>query len=139
MAQVKLFGNLRQHTGQLAVTASGATIGAVLEGLCASYPALTQAILDGDQLRSHVRVMVNGRDIELADGLATPVSETDQVAIFPPIAGGSLYHQPRAMPHSFCNLALAPQAALACLQKNQDTISPCCFDRNITTPWCSGG
>lgn len=99
MAQVKLFGDLRQHTGQLAVTASGATIGALLEGLCASYPTLAQAILDGDQLRNHVRVMVNGHDIELADGLDTPVSETDQVAIFPPIAGGSLYHRSRAMPH----------------------------------------
>lgn len=86
--QVKLFGNLRQHTGKLAVTASGATIGEVLRELCTAYPALEKAIFEGDQLQAHVRVMVNGRDIELADGLNTPVSETDQIAVFPPIAGG---------------------------------------------------
>lgn len=86
--QVKLFGNLRQHTGQLAVTASGATIGEVLQDLCATYPALEKALFDADQLQAYIRVMVNGRDIELADGLNTPVSETDQIAIFPPIAGG---------------------------------------------------
>lgn len=86
--QVKLFGNLRQHTGQLAVTASGATIGEVLQDLCAAYPSLEKAIFDSGQLQAHVRVMVNGHDIELAHGLDTPVSETDQIAVFPPIAGG---------------------------------------------------
>ncbi len=86
--QVKLFGNLRQHTGQLAVTASGATIGEVLQDLCAAYPALEKAIFDAGQLQAYVRVMVNGRDIELTDGLNTPVSEADQIAVFPPIAGG---------------------------------------------------
>lgn len=86
--QVKLFGNLRQHAGQLAVAASGATIGEVLRELCAAYPTLENAIFDGDQIQAHVRVMINGRDIELADGLNTKVGETDQIAVFPPIAGG---------------------------------------------------
>ena len=86
--RVKLFGNLRQHTDQAAVTVSGATIGQVLQQLCVAYPTMEEAILDGDRLQPHVRVMVNGHDIELADGLDTSVSETDQIAIFPPIAGG---------------------------------------------------
>jgi molybdopterin synthase sulfur carrier subunit len=86
--QVKLFGNLRQHAGQRAVTASGTTIGEALQEICVAYPALENAIFDGNQLQAHVRVMINGRDIELADGLNTHVSETDQIAIFPPIAGG---------------------------------------------------
>jgi molybdopterin synthase sulfur carrier subunit len=86
--QVKLFGDLRRHTGQLAVTASGTTIGEVLRELCTAYPALEKAIFDSDQLQAHVRVMVNGQDIELADGLDTPVSESDKIAVFPPIAGG---------------------------------------------------
>ena len=88
MMQVKLFGNLRQHAGQLAVSASGETIGQVLDDLCLSYPSLREAIFDGDLLQPHVRVMINGRDIELSQGLNTPVIETDQIAVFPPIAGG---------------------------------------------------
>jgi molybdopterin converting factor small subunit len=32
--------------------------------------------------------MVNGVDSELAQGLDTAVGEDDQIAIFPPIAGG---------------------------------------------------
>jgi molybdopterin synthase sulfur carrier subunit len=88
MIQVKLFGNLRQHAGQATVKASGATIHEVLLDLCAAFPALNSAIFDNGQLHSYVRVMINGRDIELAQGLDTLVDESDQVAIFPPIAGG---------------------------------------------------
>lgn len=86
--KVKLFGSLKQHTGQLDVHATGNTINEVLQDLCDSYPRLEEAIFDGSQLQPHVRVMVNGHDIELAEGLRTPVKETDQVAVFPPIAGG---------------------------------------------------
>ena len=49
---------------------------------------LQAAIFDGDALHPYVRVMINGRDSELAQGLDTIVSANDQIAIFPPIAGG---------------------------------------------------
>ncbi len=88
MIQVKLFGNLRQYAGQATVAASGATIQELLLDLCTTFPALGSAIFDQGQLQSYVRVMINGRDIELAEGLDTLVNERDQVAIFPPIAGG---------------------------------------------------
>jgi len=90
--QVKLFGNLRRSTGQStdqsAVTASGTTVQEVLLDLCATYPALRKEIFDGQLLGPYVRVMINGHDIELAHGLNTVVNENDQIAIFPPIAGG---------------------------------------------------
>ena len=70
------------------VNASGRTAGDVLRDLCAGNPILRDAIFDGQALAPYVRVMVNGRDIELANGLDTPVNEDDQLAIFPPIAGG---------------------------------------------------
>lgn len=88
MIQVKLFGNLRQHAGGAVVSAPGETVWDVFEALFAQYPALKSAVMDGGQLRPHVRVMVNGRDSELTDGLETAVSDKDQIAIFPPIAGG---------------------------------------------------
>ena len=55
----------------------------------ADNAALSTAIFDGAQLRAHLRVLVNGRDIELAQGLDTPLEFNDQVAIFPPVAGGA--------------------------------------------------
>ena len=56
--------------------------------LCAAHPELRAAIFDGQALARYVRVMVNGRDIELTEGLNTEINENDQLAIFPPIAGG---------------------------------------------------
>lgn len=85
---VKLFGGLRQKAGDKELTASGTTIREALEDLCSANDALRAAIFTGDELRPHVRVMVNGRDSELAQGLETAVTDEDEIAIFPPIAGG---------------------------------------------------
>lgn len=86
--RIKLFGNLRQTAGSPEFEVSGATIREALENLCAENENLRAAIFDGNILRPHVRVMVNGRDCELENGLETAVFENDQIAIFPPIAGG---------------------------------------------------
>jgi len=61
----------------------------VLENLCDGRDGLRKALFSGDSLQTHVRVMVNGRDVELDQGMATPVGDGDQIAIFPPIAGGA--------------------------------------------------
>lgn len=86
--KVKLFGNLRQKAGKNELMASGVTILKALESLCADNEPLHTAIFAGAGLRPHIRVMVNGLDCELADGLETAVSEQDTIAVFPPIAGG---------------------------------------------------
>ena len=86
--KVKLFGSLRQKVGNAELEGSGATIREALESLCIDNKPLHAAIFVGDELRPHIRVMVNGHDCELADGLETAVSAQDTVAIFPPIAGG---------------------------------------------------
>lgn len=85
---LKLFGGLRAKAGQAEFAVEAATVGEALAQLCANYVDLQDAIFDGGQLRPHVRVMVNGHDTELLDGLETPVREGDQIAVFPPIAGG---------------------------------------------------
>jgi molybdopterin converting factor small subunit len=87
--KVKLFGGLRRHTMGAVIDTSGATVREALESICADNNALRAAIFDGVALRPHVRVMVNGHDSELAQGLDTPVSGSDEIAVFPPIAGGS--------------------------------------------------
>jgi len=87
--KVKLFGGLRGKVNASEVEGTGRTISEVLEGLSQNNAALGEAILEQDgRLRPHVRVMVNGLDSELKQGLATPVGEADEIAIFPPIAGG---------------------------------------------------
>jgi molybdopterin synthase sulfur carrier subunit len=86
--RIKLFGGLRQTAGSPEFEVSGTTIKEALEDLCRDNQALREAIFDGSVLRPHVRVMVNGRDCEFSGGLETAVYENDQIAIFPPIAGG---------------------------------------------------
>lgn len=88
MAIVKLFANLRKLTDQTTFSFPGHTVGAVLQAAFNQYPALETAVLEDNQPKPHVRIMVNGHAIELADGLETAVTDTDQIAIFPPIAGG---------------------------------------------------
>ena len=90
LMKIKFYGGLRQIAGTKDQEIAGATIREVLEKICADNESLRMAIFDGTNLHQHVRVMVNGRDSELAQGLETPVSANDQIAIFPPIAGGLL-------------------------------------------------
>ena len=89
MVTVKLFGNLRALGAAPVNEVPGQTVREAIATLCAEYPALRPAIFDGDGLQPHVRVMIDGRDIELAEGLETPLAGGEQVAVFPPIAGGS--------------------------------------------------
>lgn len=88
MPTVKLFGGLRNHVDNHQLNIPGETVQAVLDQLCQGRDDLRGAIFDGPDLAAHVRVMVNGRDIGLDYGLATGVRQEDQIAIFPPIAGG---------------------------------------------------
>lgn len=90
MPIVKLYGNLRKAAAvpRSAIHISADSVQALLEALCGRFPELCPALLDQGVLRPHIRVIVNGHDIELAQGLATPLQPQDQVSIFPPIAGG---------------------------------------------------
>jgi molybdopterin synthase sulfur carrier subunit len=88
MTTVRIFGNLRDYTADSTIETPGDTVREVLQKLCESNDGLYQAIFDGDALQPHVRVMIDGRDIELDAGLDTPVSASQKIAIFPPIAGG---------------------------------------------------
>ena len=88
MPLIKVFGNLRSLAGSASFSKPGLTPRAVLNEIQKDNPALYDAILVEGALRPHVRLMVAGRDIELAQGLDTPIREDDELAIFPPIAGG---------------------------------------------------
>lgn len=90
--KVRLYASLRDVTGSRAVTVparAGETVGAVLDRVCAQYPALRPHILTpaGDLL-PHVLVFLSGRSIRDLAGLDTPVGEDDDLALFPPVGGG---------------------------------------------------
>lgn len=89
MPQVKLFGSLRNQANMNNVNIDGQTVGEVLQRLCITVPALRASLLDENiALVPFVRVIVNGRDIELIQGLDTLVVAADDLSIFPPLAGG---------------------------------------------------
>jgi sulfur-carrier protein len=93
MPLVKLFGKLRSLAAVRSLEVDGAILRDVITELGNQNQALKNAILVINEagqtvLQPHVRISINGRDSELDQGLDTPVQPTDQIAIFPPIAGG---------------------------------------------------
>ena len=87
---VKLPTQLRAAAGGAAeASADGATVGEVLDALYAQYGGLRERIAGDDgELRRFVNVYLKGEDIRFLDGLATPVSDGDEVTILPAVAGG---------------------------------------------------
>ena len=90
--QWKLFADLREVAGDATVRVSvdeGGTVGDALNALFAAHPALEDRVTDdaGD-LRDHINVLRNGESVRGDGGLDTPVSEDDELALFPPVSGG---------------------------------------------------
>ncbi len=92
MTAVRLYAALREAAGQrdfdLEVPA-GVCIGEILRRLVALRPKLDGKVLDENgNVPRYVAVFVNGRDIRHLSGLETPVQPEDEIAVFPPVAGG---------------------------------------------------
>ena len=85
MPVVKLFANLRKLAGTKDLSISGTTIGAVMNELVSQSPALDGVLFGNGNLRLHVIVTLNGHN---TSDLSVQVAEQDEIAIFPPIAGG---------------------------------------------------
>lgn len=88
MAQVKLYGNLRRMTAHPRCAVQGANVREILDALVRDNARLRGALFHGDALAEHVRITRNGHDIRHAQNLETPLNENDELAIFPPVAGG---------------------------------------------------
>ncbi len=75
--------------GEKQVDVEGATVGEVLDGLVARYPALRPHLLaDDGELNRFVNVYVDGQDVRYLEALATAVEPSDTVIILPAMAGG---------------------------------------------------
>ena len=89
MPVVKLYANLRKLAGTNEMQVAGGTVSQVIEEIVDRIPSLETKIWEDDRLQPHLVITVNGIHIETMNGLQTSVDDEDQIAIFPPIAGGS--------------------------------------------------
>jgi molybdopterin converting factor small subunit len=81
---------LRANVGGVKqVDVAGSTVGEVIEGLVASYPALRgQLLTDDGQLNRFVNVYLNDQDVRYLEERATKVGAGDTIIILPAMAGG---------------------------------------------------
>lgn len=85
--QVTVYGPLRSATGEKTVGLefTGTTAADALAEFTAAYPRATPYLYDGDEVRSSVRVTVNGERAALEE----PVSNDAELTLMPAVQGGS--------------------------------------------------
>lgn len=90
--RVRLYANLRDllRCSEIEVDlAEDITIRALLRRLIAEHPELGSKLWDDEErLTGLVKVLLNGRAIQHLSGLDSPVSPSDNIALFPPVGGG---------------------------------------------------
>lgn len=79
MAQIRLFASAREAAGTKNDVLPGSTVGEVLDAAIAKYGAAFAGILDT------AAVWCNGDAVERDH----PVTDADEVAVLPPVSGGS--------------------------------------------------
>jgi adenylyltransferase/sulfurtransferase len=72
------------------VSVDGENIAEVLDAVNAQFPGFDMLVYDGEkQVPRHINVYVNNREIHELQGIETPVTDGDQVAVIPALAGGA--------------------------------------------------
>ena len=88
--KVQFFAGLREtfHSKEMGIELKGETnIGGLLDLLCDSRER-REKIFDNGKLKPYMVILRNGRHIQHLKGLKTELAEGDNIAIFPPVAGG---------------------------------------------------
>jgi molybdopterin synthase sulfur carrier subunit len=73
------------------VMPSGSDLEALITRLVRDYGETLSTYLygaEGQGILPHIRLMINGRDIEFLHGLKTDLHDGDEILILPPISGG---------------------------------------------------
>jgi molybdopterin synthase sulfur carrier subunit len=90
-AKVRFFAQFREMLGTdiLVTVQDGTTITGLVRDIARKNPEGYDAIFDGKgQFCEFVIVMKNGKRIENADADRIVVLDSDEIAVFPPVAGG---------------------------------------------------
>ncbi len=89
---VRTIGPFTEQFGfqQITVNFKGRTVLNLLNQLCEERGTkFRNTVFDDEgQLRRYIKVLVNGRGLHVLQGLDTPLSDGDAIALFPPVAGG---------------------------------------------------
>jgi len=89
---VKFFTTLREITGKREEELEMpevSTVGEVLDELSRRYGAhFADYVFEKGNVRPYLQILINGRNINLLQGLGTRVEEGDTIAILPPAGGG---------------------------------------------------
>jgi len=88
--KVKAFARFREAFGkELSLELDGkATVMDLLTGLCAPHGSHDLIFDESGMIKKYVNILVNGRHIQSLSGIKTELVGGDEVAIFPPVAGG---------------------------------------------------
>jgi len=84
-------GPLRSLSGgEATVTVDAGDLRSAIEQLDARFPGFKGRLLDDQgQPRQFVNLFLNDEDVRLGQGLDAPVTDSDEIAIVPAVAGGA--------------------------------------------------
>jgi molybdopterin synthase sulfur carrier subunit len=89
--KVEFFALLREKVGapEAYVDFIGTTVMDLVAALSDAHgEVFRDQVLEGEEMRSMVKILVNGQDVRSLRGLFTELRDGDIVSIFPPAAGG---------------------------------------------------
>ena len=88
--KVKLFANFREITKkkEVEVDVKGSTVKDAVFSLIKAYPGLGPIMMNDQELKPYVNILLNGKTIKDQEGIASLIKSGDEIAIFPPVSGG---------------------------------------------------
>lgn len=91
MPVFRIPGPLRSLSGgEATVTVDAGDLRSAIEQLDARFPGFKGRLLDDDgQPRQFVNLFLNDEDVRLGEGLDARVTDSDEIAIVPAVAGGA--------------------------------------------------
>jgi len=90
--KIHFYATLRAIVGQKTVEVDlppNTTAQQLIEIVTENRPALQAELLDAEnRFQAHMKLFLNGRDIQHLEGVDTPITNDDRMDVFPPVGGG---------------------------------------------------